>query len=149
MVVWQAGENTHDIFQNKTGDGTFWGVTGYFVNGGLVPVIVSTLISRDLSWSNPDLSITHAQAIYPMLIIVMVALKRAQADNTYVFSTHISFNQVPMAASPSTLVRSAGCDSGSGSGLSERELVDRRASTIASKDVEGPRSGKSEVLEPV
>ena len=84
-----------------------------------------------------------------MLIIVMVALKRAQADNTYVFSTHISLNQVPAAVSPSTLVTSARCDSGSASELSERELVDLRASTIASKNVEGTGSGESEMLEPV
>ena len=84
-----------------------------------------------------------------MLIIVMVALKRAQAANTYVFSTHISFNQVPTAASPSTLAPSARCDSGSASRLSERELVDLRASTIASKKVEGTGSGESAMLEPV
>ncbi|KAI0711775.1 hypothetical protein C8T65DRAFT_829383 [Cerioporus squamosus] len=67
VVVWQAGENNSNIFAHGTGSASFWGVMSYFVNGGLVPII----------------------AIYPMFIVVMVALKRTQRQGTYMFSTQI------------------------------------------------------------
>ncbi|RPD52786.1 hypothetical protein L227DRAFT_658664, partial [Lentinus tigrinus ALCF2SS1-6] len=102
VTIWQVGENNHNIWQNDTGDSTFWGVIQYFVNGGLVPVI----------------------AIYPMFIIVVVTLKRTQATHTYVFSTHISSHPPPLSLAKTT-------DGDGGSGASARNLVeDRRGSGL-------------------
>ncbi|RPD68208.1 hypothetical protein L226DRAFT_564025 [Lentinus tigrinus ALCF2SS1-7] len=97
VTIWQVGENNHDIFVHDTGDNTFWGITGYFVNGGLVPVI----------------------AIYPMFVIVMVALKRQRATSTYMFSTQI-LSQPPLSSPPPTIED----HSESGFGASARSLVD-------------------------
>ncbi|RPD68191.1 hypothetical protein L226DRAFT_365580 [Lentinus tigrinus ALCF2SS1-7] len=97
VTIWQVGENNHNIWQNDTGDSTFWGVTQYFVNGGLVPII----------------------AIYPMSIIVVVTLKRTQAPHTYVFSTHISSHPPPLSLAKTT-------DGDGGSGASARSLVEGR-----------------------
>ena len=45
VVVWQVGLNDHSVYQTQNqplgGGATFWSVAGYFVDGGLVPVIVS------------------------------------------------------------------------------------------------------------
>ena len=118
--MWQVGLNDHSVYQTQNqplgGGGTFWSVAGYFVDGGLVPVIVS--VSRPLLPSPPSpypsklssfmscstrrvresevLTDGVYQAIYPMFIIVLVALKRMRAEHTaYVFSTHISFDPPP------------------------------------------------------
>ncbi|RPD67995.1 hypothetical protein L226DRAFT_369615 [Lentinus tigrinus ALCF2SS1-7] len=65
VVIWQVGLNDENIYQNQTqtqaGGSSFWAVAGYFVNGGLVPII----------------------AMYPMCIIVMVALKRMKKESTW------------------------------------------------------------------
>ncbi|RPD52788.1 hypothetical protein L227DRAFT_658666 [Lentinus tigrinus ALCF2SS1-6] len=95
VTVWQVGENNPHVFEYDTGNRTFWGITGYFVNGGLVPVI----------------------AIYPMFVIVMVALKRKRATSTYMFSTQIS-SQPPLSSPPPTI------EDCSESGASARSLVD-------------------------
>ncbi|RPD52926.1 hypothetical protein L226DRAFT_540891 [Lentinus tigrinus ALCF2SS1-7] len=95
VTVWQVGENNPNVFEYDTGNRTFWGITGYFVNGGLVPVI----------------------AIYPMFVIVMVALKRKRATSTYMFSTQIS-SQPPLSSPPPTI------EGRSESGTSARSLVD-------------------------
>ncbi|KAI0687113.1 hypothetical protein C8T65DRAFT_835336 [Cerioporus squamosus] len=88
VVIWQAGENNNNIFTYGTGSASFWGVIGYFVNSGLVPVV----------------------AIYPMLIIVIVALKRTQREGTYMFSTQVpSESQLPVA-SLSTPAHGGGTD---------------------------------------
>ncbi|TFK87854.1 hypothetical protein K466DRAFT_586043 [Polyporus arcularius HHB13444] len=105
VVVWQGGENNHNIFSHDTGSASFWGVLGYFVNGGLVPVI----------------------AIYPMFIIVMVALKRTQTDGPYIFSTQIPCeSHIPAAASPVTPTTQGGSD------RSGRRLVVSRSSIVGS-----------------
>ncbi|TFK87859.1 hypothetical protein K466DRAFT_662742 [Polyporus arcularius HHB13444] len=72
VVVWQGDE---DISDNVVG-ARFWSVVGYFVDGGLVPVI----------------------AIYPMFIILMVALKRTcQTNATHMFPTQIRFESQPVS----------------------------------------------------
>ncbi|KAI0808390.1 hypothetical protein C8Q74DRAFT_1233300 [Fomes fomentarius] len=79
VVVYQVGINVGDAYNNDTFHANYWGVIGYFVNGGLVPTI----------------------AIYPMAIIVLVALKKSEMEASMsthsgaatttipVFSTHV------------------------------------------------------------
>ncbi|KAI0711777.1 hypothetical protein C8T65DRAFT_647264 [Cerioporus squamosus] len=95
VVVWQGGENNQNTYEHDTGNATFWGVIGYFVNGGLVSVI----------------------AIYPMFIIVMVALKRTRTDGPYIFSTQIPSESQPPIVSSLTPAAQSGSDSRASCGL--------------------------------
>ncbi|KAI0706651.1 hypothetical protein C8Q76DRAFT_801049 [Earliella scabrosa] len=88
VVIYQVGINKGTTYDESTFQGDYWGIIGYFVNGGLVPTI----------------------AIYPMAIIVLVALQKSQMENSFsiadasatdgrgpVLSTHI------IALSPTSL----------------------------------------------
>ncbi|RDX42090.1 hypothetical protein OH76DRAFT_1411472 [Lentinus brumalis] len=100
VVVWQGGENNLDIYmatEESMSGRSFWVVVGYFVNGGLVPVI----------------------AIYPMFIILMVALKRkCQPDWNHMVPTQIRFESQPPTASPGPLTAQGGLFNSSTRGLS-------------------------------
>ncbi|KAI0747233.1 hypothetical protein C8Q80DRAFT_829161 [Daedaleopsis nitida] len=86
VTVYQLGVNTGDNYTTSTNADRpdFWTVIGYFVNGALVPVI----------------------AIYPMAIIVLVAMKKSQMARAHSFSTHAQ-------ASPSATLRFAASHSSS------------------------------------
>ncbi|KAI0753972.1 hypothetical protein C8Q80DRAFT_1116841 [Daedaleopsis nitida] len=63
VAIYQIGINQGDLYDSSVSNvaSNFWGVVGYFINGALVPTI----------------------AIYPMMIIVLVALKKSQMDRSF------------------------------------------------------------------
>ncbi|TFK81873.1 hypothetical protein K466DRAFT_604133 [Polyporus arcularius HHB13444] len=111
VVVWQGGENNENIIvatDDSLSRRSFWKVMGYFVNGGLVPVI----------------------AIYPMFIILMVALKRTcQTNGPHMLSTQIRFESQPASASPRPPTAQGGFGSRThGLGLSRSSVIEASTS---------------------
>ncbi|KAI0744460.1 hypothetical protein C8Q76DRAFT_780169 [Earliella scabrosa] len=85
VSVYQVGVNTGDVYDTSMST-DFWGVLGLLVSGALVPTI----------------------AIYPMAILVLVALKKSQMEQTLALSnsdvtlsTDIRLPMPPSSASPS------------------------------------------------
>ncbi|TFK87855.1 hypothetical protein K466DRAFT_652957 [Polyporus arcularius HHB13444] len=70
VVAYQVGEMNLAIYSDGSSRVSYWLVAGYFVDGALVPLI----------------------AIYPMFIIVLVALKKSQMESSFAFTTHFTVN---------------------------------------------------------
>ncbi|TBU40622.1 hypothetical protein BD309DRAFT_899608 [Dichomitus squalens] len=69
VVVWQAGMYQHSIALHA-GTNTYWDIFGILINGALVPLI----------------------AIYPTIIIVLVALNRSHVENGLTATSQTSSN---------------------------------------------------------
>ena len=59
---------------------SFVGVMGALVEGGLIPLIVCCIICRIYIYYSQNL---HRQAIYPTIIIILVALNRSFTDKEF------------------------------------------------------------------
>ncbi|KAI0717815.1 hypothetical protein C8T65DRAFT_694020 [Cerioporus squamosus] len=70
VVAYQVGEMNQAIYSDASSKVSYWLVAGYFVDGALVPLI----------------------AIYPMFIIVLVALKKSQMESSFAFTSHFTVN---------------------------------------------------------
>ncbi|KAI0711779.1 hypothetical protein C8T65DRAFT_647272 [Cerioporus squamosus] len=68
VVAYQVGEMNQAIYSDASSKVSYWLVAGYFVDGALVPLI----------------------AIYPMFIIVVVALKKSQMESSFAFTSHFT-----------------------------------------------------------
>ena len=69
---------------------SYWLIAGYFVDGALVPLIVG--LSAATCFHSPVVLILSRQAIYPMFIIVVVALKKSQMEESFAFTSHFTAN---------------------------------------------------------
>lgn len=77
VVVWQIGDSQKDI-ETHAGSHSFWDIFKVIIDGALVPLIVRpyTLTATD----HCCISVSP-QAIYPTVIIVLVALNRSHVEN--------------------------------------------------------------------
>ncbi|RDX42096.1 hypothetical protein OH76DRAFT_1475496 [Lentinus brumalis] len=67
VVAYQVGELNQTIYGSGASTVSYWLIAGYFVDGALVPLI----------------------AIYPMFIIVLVALKKSQMESSFAFTSNL------------------------------------------------------------
>ncbi|RPD52930.1 hypothetical protein L226DRAFT_617669 [Lentinus tigrinus ALCF2SS1-7] len=87
VVAYQVGEMNANIYNDGASTVSYWLIAGYFVDGALVPLI----------------------AIYPMFIIVVVALKKSQMEPSFAFTSHFTANNSRMSQlrSPISVTRSS------------------------------------------
>ena len=80
VVVWQIGSYQESV-EVKPGIHTFWDAFGVLIQGALVPLIVSSALEHP----TPCHLILHLilQAIYPTVIIILVALNRSQVEHGF------------------------------------------------------------------
>ncbi|KAI0711774.1 hypothetical protein C8T65DRAFT_181872 [Cerioporus squamosus] len=106
VVAYQVGETNQEIYGNGASTVSYWLIAGYFVDGALVPLI----------------------AIYPMLIIVVVTLKKSQMESSFAFTSHFS-TDIPLSKLRSPVSVDTGSSrntatlSGRGRGASEAVVV--------------------------
>ncbi|KAM5540170.1 hypothetical protein V8D89_006310 [Ganoderma adspersum] len=122
VLAWQAGEYKGNVWES--GDNSFWNVFNVIMNGALVPLI----------------------AIYPTVIIVVVALNRSHIENGFPrtcpeMSIH-PLSRRPLAVAVHTTVTTS-CDDQLG-GSSERVLVIGGEDINSKDDAEGSSTHTTE-----
>ena len=87
VIVWEVGVDNRNIreqifFEHRHHQSSFWAEGGVLIEGCLVPLIVSPYPSTKSSLL--DLNDPHTyQAIYPTVIIVLVALNKSGVENGF------------------------------------------------------------------